>query len=173
MKKNIFSVIIVALTVINVILTAIMFFVMLPSFQKTNALISQVASVLNLELNGDSDASADANYTLKDLEITTVTFDEQQTINLQKSADGSDHYAIFEGYTVSVNKKADDYNDFKTDFITANQSVITDCIRSSIQKFDKDNITEDAVKKDALEAIQKKFGTKSIVEITISNFRKQ
>ena len=173
MKKNIFSVIIVALTVINVILTAIMFFVMLPSFQKTNALISQVASVLNLELNGDSDASADANYTLKDLEITTVTFDEQQTINLQKSADGSEHYAIFEGYTVSVKKKADDYDDFKTDFITANQSVITDCIRSSIQKFDKDNITEDAVKKDALETIQKKFGTKSIVEITISNFRKQ
>lgn len=35
MKKNIFSVIITALTVINVVLTAILFFVMLPTFQKT------------------------------------------------------------------------------------------------------------------------------------------
>ena len=53
MKKNIFSVIIAELTVINVILTAIMFFVMLPTFQKTNNLITQVASVLNLELDQD------------------------------------------------------------------------------------------------------------------------
>ena len=67
MKKNILSVIIAALTVINVILTAIMFFVMLPTFQKTNNLITQVASVLNLELDqGDSEGSQD--YTLKDLE---------------------------------------------------------------------------------------------------------
>ena len=173
MKKNIFCVIITALTAINVILTAIMFFVMLPSFQKTNALITQVASVLNLELDADNDAKGDADYTLKDLEITTVSFEEQQTINLQNSADGSEHYAIFEGYTVSVNKKADDYDDFKTDVITANQSVITDCIRNAIQKYDKDGVTEDKVKKDALAAIQKKFDTKSIVEITISNFRKQ
>ena len=62
MKKNIFSVIITALTVINVVLTAVMFFVMLPTFQKTNTLITQVASVLNLELDGDAAADPDANY---------------------------------------------------------------------------------------------------------------
>ena len=36
MKKNIFSVIITVLTVVNVVLTAIMFFVMVPTFNKTN-----------------------------------------------------------------------------------------------------------------------------------------
>ena len=56
MKKNIFSVIITVLTVVNVVLTAIMFFIMVPTFNKTNNLITQVASVLNLELDGDSDA---------------------------------------------------------------------------------------------------------------------
>ena len=61
MKKNIFSVIITVLTVVNVVLTAIMFFIMVPTFNKTNNLITQVASVLNLELDGDSDASADAD----------------------------------------------------------------------------------------------------------------
>ena len=55
MKKNIFSVIITALTVVNVVLTAIMFFVMMPTFQKSNKLITQVASVLNIELDpGDA-----------------------------------------------------------------------------------------------------------------------
>ena len=77
MKKNIFSVIITVLTVVNVVLTAIMFFVMVPTFNKTNNLITQVASVLNLELDGDSDASADADYSMEDLEDTPVTFDSQ------------------------------------------------------------------------------------------------
>lgn len=42
MKKNIFSVIITALTVINVVLTAILFFVMVPTFTKTNNLLTQI-----------------------------------------------------------------------------------------------------------------------------------
>ena len=67
MKKNIFSVIITVLTVVNVVLTAIMFFIMVPTFNKTNNLITQVASVLNLELDGDSDAKGDADYKISDL----------------------------------------------------------------------------------------------------------
>lgn len=49
MKKNIFSVIITALTVINVVLTAILFFVMVPTFTKTNNLLTQIASAVNLD----------------------------------------------------------------------------------------------------------------------------
>ena len=167
MKKNIFSVIITVLTVVNVVLTAIMFFVMVPTFNKTNNLITQVASVLNLELDGDSDASADADYSMKDLEDTPVTFDSQQTINLKTGADGSQHYAI------SVNKKADDYKDFGTDAVTAKSSVYTDIIRSVIQSHTEDDISEDIVKKEALEQIQKKFDTKAIVGITLTNFMYQ
>ena len=94
MKKNIFSVIITVLTVVNVVLTAIMFFVMVPTFNKTNNLITQVASVLNLELDGDSDAKGDADYSISDLEDTTVTFDAQQTINLKTGSDNAQHYAM-------------------------------------------------------------------------------
>ena len=83
MKKNIFSVIITALTVINVVLTAIMFFVMLPTFQKTNSLITQVASVLNLELDADSDADPDSNYTIDDIEAVPIEFAAEQTYNLK------------------------------------------------------------------------------------------
>ncbi len=173
MKKNIFSVIITVLTVVNVVLTAIMFFVMVPTFNKTNNLITQVASVLNLELDGDSDAKADADYSMSDLEDTPVTFDSQQTINLKTGSDGAQHYAMLSGYTISVNKKADDYKDFGTDAITAKASVYTDIIRSVIQAHTEDDISEDAVKKEALEQIQKKFDTKAIVGITLSNFMYQ
>ena len=169
MKKNIFSVIITVLTVVNVVLTAIMFFIMVPTFNKTNNLITQVASVLNLELDGDSDAKGDADYKISDLEDTTVSFDSQQTINLKTGSDNSQHYAMLSGYTISVNKKADDYKDFATDKVTEKSSVYTDIVRSH----SKDDISEELVKKEALQQIQKKFNTKAIVGITLTNFMYQ
>ena len=173
MKKNIFSVIITVLTVINVVLTAIMFFVMLPTFQKTNKLITQVASVLNLELDGDEDASADEEYKISDLENTTITFESSQTVNLLAGTDSSAHYAVFDGYTISVNKKADDYEDYATAVITANEATFTDAIRTVISNYSYDDISEEQVKKEALEKIQSEFDTKAIVEIKLNNFVRQ
>ena len=172
MKKNIFSVIITVLTVINVVLTAIMFFVMLPTFQKSNTLITQVASVLNLELDADKDADADADFTLKDLENTQAAFDEDQTVNLKDSGDSKQHFGVFSGYTVGVNKNAKDYKDFKTDFIAQNQSQITDIIRTVMQEHTYEECDEALIKKEALAELQKQFDTKAIVQITIDNFKK-
>lgn len=173
MKKNIFSVIITVLTVVNVVLTAIMFFVMLPTFQKSNTLITQVASVLNLELDADKDADADADFTLKDLENTTATFDDDQTVNLKDSGDKKQHFGVFSGYTVGVNKNAKDYKDFKTEFIAQNQSAITDIIRTVMQNHTYEECDEALIKKEALEEIQAKFDTKAIVQLTLDNFKKQ
>ncbi len=174
MKKNIFSVIITVLVCINVVLTAIMFFIMVPTFNKTNSLITQVASVLNLELDADKDAKGDGDYTVADLEYTTATFDADQTVNLKKSdADSSLHYAIFKGYTLGVNKKADDYKNFGTETVASYQSTITDIIRSVIQSYSNDNIEEEAVKKEALAKIQEQFDTKCIVSLTLANFTHQ
>lgn len=167
MKKNILSVIIAALTVINVILTAIMFFVMLPTFQKTNNLITQVASVLNLELDqGDSEGSQD--YTLKDLEQYSVTFESQQTLNLVAGDDGKMHYAMIDGYTLYLNKKAKDYKDV-SETIKANESKFTDVIRSVIQSHSVDNISEEVVKKEALDKIQELLDSKAVVEVSLTN----
>lgn len=167
MKKNIFSVIIAALTVINVVLTAIMFFVMLPTFQKTNNLITQVASVLNLELE-DEDSEGAQDYTLKDLEQYSVDFESQQTLNLSSGEDKKMHYAMLDGYTLSLNKKAKDYKDISST-VKANEATLTDIIRGVIQAHTVDNISEDAVKKEALEQIQKKLDSKAVVEISLTN----
>ncbi len=172
MKKNIFSIIITALTVVNVVLTAILFFVMMPTFQKTNELVTKVASVLNIEL-AEGGSALEEQYKISDLEYTDVTFDAQQTINLKAGQDGKAHYALFDGYTVGVYTKADDYDDFKTDKITSYQSTITDIIRSVMQSLSDDNISEELIKKESLEQIREKFGTKSVVEITLKNFMHQ
>ena len=173
MKKNIFSVIITALTVVNVVLSAIMFFVMMPTFQKSNKLITQVASVLNIELD-PGDAQPDEGYKVSDLEYTEVAFEAQQTVNLKAgTSDKKDHYALFDGFSIGVNKEADDYDDFKTETITSYQSTITDIIRSVMQSKTNDTISEDVIKKEAMEQIREKFGTKCVVELTLKNFMHQ
>lgn len=169
MKKNIFSVIIAALTVINVVLTAIMFFVMLPTFQKTNNLITQVASVLNLELESDADSDAAENYTLKDLESVPVTFESQQTLNLATGSDGKLHYAMIDGYSLSLNKKSDDYKKL-SETIKNNQTKFTDIIRNVITSHTVEDISEDAIKKESLEQIQDVLDSKVVVEVSFTNF---
>lgn len=169
MKKNIFSVIITALTVVNVVLTAIMFFVMLPTFQKTNNLITQVASVLNLELDADGDAGSDEDYSLKDLESVTVTFEEQQTLNLKTGGDGEAHYAMLNGYTLSVYKEADDYKDVSS-ILENNQAEITDIIRSVIQSHTSEDISQDEIQKEALEQIREHLDSKAVKKVILDNF---
>lgn len=166
MKKNIFSVIIAALTVINVVLTAIMFFVMLPTFQKTNKLITQVASVLNLELEDENEGAED--YSLEDLEAFQVAFEEQQTLNLADGEDGKLHYAMLDGYTLSLNKKSKDYKELSKT-IKANETKFTDIIRSVIQSHSVDDISEDIVKKESLEQIQELLDSKIVVEVSLTN----
>lgn len=169
MKKNIFSVIITALTVINVVLTAIMFFVMLPTFQKTNNLITQVASVLNLELDADGDADSDEDYALKDLKSVAVPFEEQQTLNLKPGNDTDPHYAMLNGYTLSVYKKADDYKDVSK-ILTNNQAEITDIIRSVIQSHTAEDISQDQIQKEALEKIREHLDSKAVKKVMLDNF---
>lgn len=171
MKKNIFSVIITALTVINVVLTAIMFFVMLPTFQKTNNLITQVASVLNLELDADADANADSNYSLSDLEPITVDFgDSQQNYNLKTGDDGKDHYATLSGYVLNLNKSSDEYDKSLSETITNNQSQITGIISSVIQSHTKEEATQELIQKEALEKIQDLLDSKVAVSLILDGY---
>jgi flagellar basal body-associated protein FliL len=169
MKKNILSVIIAALTVVNVVLTAIMFFVMLPTFQKTNKLITDVASVLNLELETDKSASGDADYTIKDLSSSPVAFESTQTLNLGSGKDGNQHYAKLDGYTLSLNTKAKDYKDMSTT-ITSNESQITGIVREVIQSHTIDDISESKIDKEIVQKIQKYLGSKVVVSVTLTNF---
>lgn len=173
MKKNIFSVIITALTVINVVLTAVMFFVMLPTFQKTNNLITQVASVLNLELDADSDADPDSNYSFEDMKAITVDFgDKEATYNMKKDTDGKEHYAMLSGYNLYLNSKADDYDDINK-MLTEDQSQITGVISSVIQSHTATDGEQAVIEKEALEKIQDLLDSKVAVKLNLNGYVRQ
>jgi len=172
MKKNIFSVIITALTVINVVLTAILFFVMMPTFNKTNNLLTNVASVLNIELDADNPANADSNYKLSDLQSIPVTWEKESTYNMKMGTDNKAHFAMLKGYTLYLNKNADDFDDVN-EMLTADTAQITSIIPTIMEKHTYEEATQDLVQKEMLEEIEKLLDSKVVVRIALDGFVKQ
>ena len=73
---------------------------------------------------------------------------------------------------LSVYKDADDYKDV-SDILTNNQAEITDIIRAVIQSHSSDNISEDVIKKEALEQIQQHLDSKAVKKVMLTNFMYQ
>ena len=60
MKKNLLTVIILALVLVNLILTAVLAFSVIPQTKKSNELIDQVCAAINIELEGGQNKDSSA-----------------------------------------------------------------------------------------------------------------
>ena len=68
MKKNLISVVILALVFANFVLTALLMFSVLPETKKANTLIEKVCSAIDLDLNSGA-ATGTSNISIDDQEI--------------------------------------------------------------------------------------------------------
>ncbi len=72
MKKNLISVVILALVFANFVLTALLMFSVLPETKKANTLIEKVCSAIDLDLNSGA-ATGTSNISIDDQEIYKVS----------------------------------------------------------------------------------------------------
>ena len=103
MKKNLMSVLILALVVVNLVLTAILTITVLPQAKKSNELIDKVCSAINLELQS-GELKDKSSVPIEQLDMYDLP--DSLTINLKNSEDGSAHFAI-----VNVSVYMDKEND--------------------------------------------------------------
>ena len=90
MRKNLLSIIVIALCAINVIFSAVLVFAVVPASMKTNQLVTQVASIIDLELEDSEEKAAK----VKVQDIATYNIGDDLTINLKRSEDDNKlHYA--------------------------------------------------------------------------------
>ena len=165
MKKNILTIVIMAATLINVILSAVLVFSVMPAMNKTSNLVDKVASVIDLEIE---DANAEEQeYTMDDLDPYQKTHDTAVNINMKKEAgDDANHYAQLAGFTVSFNKKAEDYSKI-SEAIRTNDVYVDDIVRETISSYTASSFDRKKVPTEIVKKIQEKYNTKVVVEVSL------
>lgn len=175
MKKNILTIIIMALAVINVILTAVIVFTMVPAMSRTNNLVQEISQMVDLELE-KSEEDKNAVVSVKDREVHNFSSSTGQnlTINLKKGQDGKDHYALVDMVYVTINKSADDYKDIAA-IIDEKGSDVIQKVTDVIGNYDYETISadRDAMKQEIIKKLQEFFETEAIIDVSFDNLRFQ
>lgn len=166
MKKNILTIIIMAIVLINTILTGVLIFVIVPTSNKTTQLVSKVASIVDLEL--ESPDASDAKLTVSDMTNFDIT--DELTINLKSSGDGKAHYALIKSVTLTMNNKHKDYADLNG-MVQNNVNIIKGIITDEVSKytFDEVNSQKEAIKQAILTKVQDLFQSDFIIQISFGN----
>ena len=173
MKKNMLTIVAIALSFVNLILTAVIMFSVVSSAKATNTLVSNIASIIDLELESNT---TNNKVPIGDMDV--VTFDKSLQINLKGSGDGKDHYAVID--QIYLIKTEDDYktiseNMKNSDTKSGYESTIDEIVGNQFSQYTKEEVqnNREAIKAAVLKAVQEKFGTQTIAELAFKNLRLQ
>lgn len=167
MKKNLISVGILALLIVNLVLTGIMMFSVMSTNKKTAALISDIAKAINLELyDGTEETVEEETISIADMETYTIA---DLTIPLKVGEDGKDHFALL-SVALSMNTKHEDYEAYGATLETK-VDLIKGQINSVVSQYTVDEIKANSmgVCQEILDRIQKLYGSDFIFDVTFSS----
>lgn len=171
MKKNLLSVIILALLIVNVALTGIMMFSTISANKKTVALVNQIASILNLEVKAPEGGAQAKELTIQDIETYNIA--DEMVITLKHGEDGADHYAIAQ-VSLSIDKTDENYATLQP-LVEPNESKIKSVINDVFGKYTKEEATANtqAISDEILAQLQGMFDSKFIYEVYFRDLKFQ
>lgn len=167
MKRNLLSILIFALLVVNIALTAITMINVNRTAASTNALVADIASVLNLEVNGPV-SNLNGNGSDVAIENTVVyNISESMTIPLAVGEDGGLHYCIV-SVSLSIDSKNKDYEAYADGGIAEKEELIKGEIIEAISEYtlEEARADTDGIKQNILDRIQKLFNSRFIYKVT-------
>ena len=168
MKKNLISIIILALLIVNIVLTSIMMFSVMGSSKKTTALVNDIASVLDLELKGSGDEEAKKEVEVSMANTAVYDVPNQLTIPCKIGEDGEQHYYLT-NVSLSMNVKDKAYKKY-SETITEMNGLIESEIFQVFSEHTLDEIFSDteAIKGEILERLQALFESEFIYRVSFS-----
>ena len=171
MKKNLISIVILALLIVNIVLTAIMMFSVTSTSRKTAALVDNIATALNLELSANGNGEDAEREPIPMSDTATYDISEEMTIPLKLDEDGSSHFFIA-SITLSMNTKDKGYKKYGSDEdMAARESLIKSEINDVIGKYTVDEARnqQDEIRAEILERIQKMFDSEFVFNVAFSD----
>ena len=133
MKKNLLSIIILALLLVNVVLSGLVMFSVTGASNKTSALVDKIAEAIDLELQTDTEPGLSELPSIADTEVYVIS--DSMTVPLADSGDGKDHYFVVT-VSLSLNTLNEDYETYGTeDVLKGKESLIKSEINAVISKY--------------------------------------
>lgn len=165
MKKNLITVVILALVVVNLVLTAVLTISIVPETKKANELITKVCSAIDLDLQA-GDTAGSLSVDVADMVDYSVNGGETMTINLV------DGYAVL-GVSLSLDSKNEEFSKFGDGAgnLAAQDNIISDKINSIVKKHTVQEMidNEAEIKEEILEELQTLFKSSFIVKVNFSS----
>jgi len=172
MKKNLLTVLILALLIVNIVLTSIMMISVTSTNKKTAQLVDNIATVMELELTvPGSEGEAVEEVSIKNTEVHNLS--ETMTIPLLVDADGNESYMMFDvGF--SMNTKSKDYKSYSSKISEGEMdSLIKDAVSTVVGSHTEAECRGDmeGLKAEILEAVQDLFQSDFIYKVSISGVK--
>ncbi len=163
MKKNILTIVIMAIVLINTVLTALLIFTIVPSANRTNALVAKVASIVDLEKESPDGKD---NISVEDMKSYPIT--DKLTINL-KSTDGKENYVTL-NVSLVMNTKNKEFAKME-EAIEPNVYQIKEIIQDEFAKYTKEEVlsNKEKIKDNILVEIQDLFKSDFIIKVNFTN----
>ena len=167
MKKNLLTIVILALLIVNLILTSIMMFSVMSTNKKTGAVVADIASILQIELGTDAEGAGAHQVSLEDTDTFDLTND--LTISVGKDDQGKDHFAMV-NISISMDTKSDGYKKFGEN-IAERESLIVGVVTDVISTYTVDELEpfKEQIREEILKGLQQKFdGSDFIYDVTFT-----
>lgn len=182
MKKNLMSVLILALVLANFVLTALLMFTVWPQTKKANELIEKVCAAIDLDLNSGA-ANALGNIPMDEREEYKVNGGADITTSLAPSvnpetgaAEGKSHYAVV-NVTLVLYKESEKYETYTQEFLTGQDTSIMNVIQRTLGEYTIEQVRESATKQEIqdiiLQEMQSMFGGDYVIAVNFSKFQQE
>ncbi len=173
MKRNLISILILALLIVNVVLTAIMMFSVTSTSKKTAALVDSISGAIALELTDPNAAAVSSGPAVPMDQIEVYSVPDSMTIPLKIGEDGQQHYCVVE-VSLSINTNDKDYKTYGSD-LTSQVSLIKSEIINVIGSYtlEEAQADQEGMKNEILARIQKLFNSQFVFAVSFSSIMYQ
>ena len=160
MRRNLLSIIILALLVVNVVLSAIMMVSVSSASKKTATLVADIATAVGIEINGLPQADVTQSVSMADTAVHNVPLKKGE------GEDDSDHYAVG-SVSLSLDMKHADYKKY-SETMADMDGIIKDIVFAVMGNYTVDEARSDSetIKAEMLAKIQERFGSTFIYSVS-------
>lgn len=170
MKKNLITVIILAICIINMVFNILIVFVFMPQATKTNNLITDIAKALDLEISSLNSGAYPGQFDVSNL--AAFELEQCNPINLANDGSGEIHVVQY-GLTINLDKTASDYKK-TSENLSASTALVYDTTRDIIAKYTYEQVidveVQRQIKEEILESLKQTFNTQCIYSVSFYNW---